>query len=199
MAASWRERKKSELREALYGVALRLFREKGYGGVSVQEITEAAGVAKGTFFNHFPSKEHVVEEWYRRLTAEAIQAVKGREFPTAEEAVIGTAVAVASRGANDPGLVDAKALLLSTFAPLEDAERQQDDEVRDHLLRRIERGRTSGEWAEDVDAELLADTILAVLTGTARAWVAERHRFDLARTVADRTAFVCRAAKVRGA
>lgn len=40
--------------------ALRLFREHGYDATTVEEITEAADVAKGTFFNYFETKEAIL-------------------------------------------------------------------------------------------------------------------------------------------
>lgn len=57
---SRRERKKLETRQALLAAALTLFREKGYTATTVEEITERADVAKGTFFNYFPSKEELL-------------------------------------------------------------------------------------------------------------------------------------------
>ena len=59
---SRRERKKLETRQALLEAALPLFREKGYHATTVEEITEGADVAKGTFFNYFPSKEVLLDE-----------------------------------------------------------------------------------------------------------------------------------------
>jgi TetR/AcrR family transcriptional regulator, cholesterol catabolism regulator len=59
---SRRERKKLETREALLDAALTLFREKGYDETTVEEITERADVAKGTFFNYFPTKEDLLGE-----------------------------------------------------------------------------------------------------------------------------------------
>jgi TetR/AcrR family transcriptional repressor of nem operon len=41
----------------LLDAALRLVREKGYADASVDELCAAAGVTKGAFFHHFPSKE----------------------------------------------------------------------------------------------------------------------------------------------
>src|SRR5262245_3478384 len=59
-AVSRRERRSAELRERLFRAALALFASKGYVETTVEDITEAADVGKGTFFNYFPSKEHVL-------------------------------------------------------------------------------------------------------------------------------------------
>lgn len=59
---SRRERKKLETRQSLLAAALELFHEKGYDATPVEEITERADVAKGTFFNYFPSKEALLAE-----------------------------------------------------------------------------------------------------------------------------------------
>ncbi len=54
-----RERRRVETREKIFRAALGLFAERGLAAVTVEDITEAADVGKGTFFNYFPSKEHV--------------------------------------------------------------------------------------------------------------------------------------------
>lgn len=54
-----RSRKRSETREVIFRSALALFAERGLAGTTVEQITERADVGKGTFFNYFPSKEHV--------------------------------------------------------------------------------------------------------------------------------------------
>lgn len=59
---SRRERKKLETRQALLETAAALFREHGYDETTVEAITEQADVAKGTFFNYFPSKEDLLGE-----------------------------------------------------------------------------------------------------------------------------------------
>lgn len=40
--------------------AIQLFKQKGYQNVTVAEITTACGIAKGTFFNYFQKKEHIL-------------------------------------------------------------------------------------------------------------------------------------------
>jgi len=55
-----RERRAAETRLRLFRCALQLITERGLANVTVEDITEAADVGKGTFFNYFPSKEHVL-------------------------------------------------------------------------------------------------------------------------------------------
>ena len=55
-----RERRGSETRERLFRSAMNLFREHGFHNTTVEDITNAADVGKGTFFNYFPSKEHIL-------------------------------------------------------------------------------------------------------------------------------------------
>jgi AcrR family transcriptional regulator len=54
-----RERQSVERRERLFRAALDLFARKGFAETTVEDITNAADLGKGTFFNYFPSKEHI--------------------------------------------------------------------------------------------------------------------------------------------
>ena len=45
------------VRDKLVAAALELFHTRGYNACGVQDITHAAGVPKGSFYNHFKSKE----------------------------------------------------------------------------------------------------------------------------------------------
>jgi len=54
-AAETAKKHKNIIREAA-----RLFRERGFSGVSVAEIMQATGLTHGPFYNHFPSKENLM-------------------------------------------------------------------------------------------------------------------------------------------
>jgi AcrR family transcriptional regulator len=54
-------RRKRETREKLLDAAFRLFGARGVDAVAINEITEAADVGFGSFYNHFASKEAIYE------------------------------------------------------------------------------------------------------------------------------------------
>ncbi|MBV8889623.1 MAG: TetR/AcrR family transcriptional regulator [Alphaproteobacteria bacterium] len=55
-------------REAIVNAAERLFLERGYGSVSMDELAEAAGVARRTLYNQFASKEEIFREMLLRVS-----------------------------------------------------------------------------------------------------------------------------------
>jgi AcrR family transcriptional regulator len=63
---STRETKRLQTRERLMGAAIAEFKRSGIAAADVGAIVTAAGVAHGTFFFHFPTKEHVLLELERR-------------------------------------------------------------------------------------------------------------------------------------
>jgi AcrR family transcriptional regulator len=80
-----RERKKLRARRALADAALRLFTEKGFGAVTLEELADEAEVSKSTFFRVFPAKEAAAIEaeteiWTAYLDALADRELSGRVF-----------------------------------------------------------------------------------------------------------------------
>jgi AcrR family transcriptional regulator len=57
-----RERRKLELRNRILEASVELFRARGVVATTVNDISERADVAQKTFFNHFPSKQHLLRE-----------------------------------------------------------------------------------------------------------------------------------------
>jgi AcrR family transcriptional regulator len=69
-------------RAAIFGAALDLFRERGYEATTMRAIAERAGVSLGSSYHYFPSKSHLVLEFYahvHRLHQAATAPVLARE------------------------------------------------------------------------------------------------------------------------
>ena len=71
-----RARRQAETRARILRAALDLFARRGFFSTTVEQITEAADVGKGTFFNYFPSKEHVLAGFAEVQTAKVQAALE---------------------------------------------------------------------------------------------------------------------------
>ncbi len=67
-------------REAIVEAAERLFLERGFGSVSMDQLAEAAGVARRTLYNQFASKEEIFREMLLRVSGQI-----GDAFPPGVE------------------------------------------------------------------------------------------------------------------
>ena len=60
-----------ETRMNILSVAQGLFAQKGYEATGIMDICDAAGVSKGAFYHHFPSKQAIfmalLEDWLAQL------------------------------------------------------------------------------------------------------------------------------------
>jgi TetR/AcrR family transcriptional repressor of nem operon len=64
---------KPNVKEQLVATSLSLLHSKGFNATSVQDITAAAGVPKGSFYNHFASKEALGLEVLQRYAEKAAE------------------------------------------------------------------------------------------------------------------------------
>jgi AcrR family transcriptional regulator len=77
-----RTRRGETSRAAILGAALDLFQERGYEATTMRAIADRAGVSLGGSYHYFPSKEHLVLEFYRHtheLHLAAIAPLLARE------------------------------------------------------------------------------------------------------------------------
>lgn len=114
---------KAPTRQRLLAATLELLAEDGYAAASVARITERAGVASGTLYRHFDSKEQLFVELFREICSGEIaamrEAVQAHSDPLDQ---LGAALETFARRA----LVHPKlawALLAEPVDPLVDAER----------------------------------------------------------------------------
>jgi AcrR family transcriptional regulator len=154
---SRRERKKLETRQALLEAALALFREKGYRATTVEEITERADVAKGTFFNYFASKEALLDDlsvWHvERLRARLDVSQGAPASPVARIKLL--------MGLTHEQVVQDFHLFRRAFAHHlhHPPPRRGKRALFGYLSELVQEAQACGEIRTDVDAELVADLL----------------------------------------
>jgi AcrR family transcriptional regulator len=62
-----RQAQRLQTRQRVYDAAIAEFKRSGMADADIGAIVSAAGVARGTFYFHFPTKEHVLEQVERNL------------------------------------------------------------------------------------------------------------------------------------
>lgn len=73
-----RTRKRLATRQSISDAATRLFLERGFDAVTIDDIAAAADVGRMTVFNHFPRKEDMFFDREEEIRALAFEAVRGR-------------------------------------------------------------------------------------------------------------------------
>jgi TetR/AcrR family transcriptional repressor of uid operon len=151
---SAREARRLQTRQRILGAAIAEFKRSGMVGADVAAIVAAAGVAHGTFFFHFPSKEHVLLELERReearIAGQLAQFLQGtHQLVAALSEVVHLVTGLEQR----LGPLLFKELLALHFSP----SRPHKDDWTDHpvivlLVSEIERARGDGAVHPEVDA-----------------------------------------------
>jgi AcrR family transcriptional regulator len=151
---STREAKRLQTRERLLGAAIAEFKRSGMADADISAVVSAAGVAHGTFFFHFPTKQHVLLELERR-EEERIAKQLGQFLTSRHDlrATLDQAVRLVmglERRLGDVLFKDFLALHFSQTRP--PAEGVQDHPVVIRLAQEIEQARAAGNTDPDVNA-----------------------------------------------
>lgn len=167
-----RERRTAETRERLFRSALDLFAKKGFAETTVEDITEAADVGKGTFFNYFPSKDHILLAFGEMQLAklEAAVAEVRTSGATMPEFLRSLGLRMTQEPVRHPGIIRTllQAYLSSTPVRTEMIELQK----RVHALHSeiIHIGQQRGEIRSDLPAAEISNVFRQTIFGTLLMW-----------------------------
>jgi TetR/AcrR family transcriptional repressor of nem operon len=164
---------KANVRERLLDAGLETLHRRGFNGCGVQEITEAAGVPKGSFYNHFESKEAlgaaVVDRYWQQRADASLQILDDAKLRPCERLrsyFAAMAAKMAKRGYTGGCLIGNLGAELSDQSKL----------VSDHLAAVfagwteavetcIRDGQQEGEIGADCDAAILASFLINAWEG----------------------------------
>ncbi len=194
------DRRKARTRRALIDAARRILADGGSTDVSIQEITDAADVGFGSFYNHFETKAELFEAAVREVLEEygaALDRACEDLTDSAEIYVVGVRM-TARLAATQPAVAQVLVQVGMSYAWAEDG-------LAARALRDIQRGIDDGRFTiddarlgllstagcvlaflqlaldrpgdlSDDDADTLAEMLLRMLGMTARSAAAVAHR-----------------------
>jgi TetR/AcrR family fatty acid metabolism transcriptional regulator len=180
-----RTERKAEKRQSILEGAVRVFAEKGFFNATVAEIARAAGVADGTIYLYFKSKDDlllsVFDEKMQELGAAARVAIEG--LPSAAEALRTIAELHLSAVQRSPAVASVLIVeLRQSAAFVRDAEKKALAEYLELFAGQVRRGQASGEFRPDVHPAAVKRALFGALDEIALGWLLARRKFDLAQT-----------------
>jgi AcrR family transcriptional regulator len=166
-----RRRHRDEVRVRLLAAAADRFARYGIVNTRVETITETADVAKGTFFNHFSSKEAVAVELANGMLTDLwIVAQRARQADSVRSIVAALPQVLVESMRRSPLLFRSVFGTMLLHDALDRDFLKIDDTLRSHLACILERGQELGEIRSDRPASEMAAVLQHSLWGTLASW-----------------------------
>jgi AcrR family transcriptional regulator len=167
-----RERRSAETRERLFRAALDLFARKGFVETTVEDITEAADVGKGTFFNYFPSKDHILVSFGEMQLAKLEAAIEhARRTNTAMQDFLRSLGRRMTEEPNrNPTIMRTFLQAFLSTTPVRTAIAVLQERAHALHTQIIELGQVRGEIRKDLPASELAQVFRQTIFGTLLIW-----------------------------
>ncbi|MFZ0883782.1 MAG: TetR family transcriptional regulator [Candidatus Acidiferrales bacterium] len=195
-----RERNRVQTRDRLYRAALELFAQRGFLETTVEDITEAADVGKGTFFNYFPTKEHILAEFGGERVAAVERALEKARKTDGPVMDVVRELAGDAAGQSDKSA----ALLRAIFAAHASCKPVRDELVkRSQVAKRILTdifllAQERGQIRRDIPATDLARLTQIVFMGATISWSLKEPHSSLRKTCEEIWDLICPNLKING-
>lgn len=158
-----RSRKRLATRQAISDVATRLFLERGFDAVTVDEIAAAADVGRMTVFNHFPRKEDMFYDRDEEGRARLRETLRQRDPRVAPVETLRQLAHRLVTGRNPVVEFSARSGAFVATAAGSETLKARARAIRDELagVVRVALAESVGRGPEDPDADLAAGLLLA--------------------------------------
>jgi len=181
---SRRERKKGRTRADIYNAAMTLFLRRGFDSVTIDDICNAADVARATFFLHFPAKEALLIEYGERANDElaaAIATYRGSATATIRMAL----KMLAERAARHPDVVRLVMREVMARPRVLSEHHESTVDLVNLLAAVIRRGQQAGEFRRRTKPTVAALTACATFFALIYTWVRHDGKIDIEAAVAE--------------
>jgi AcrR family transcriptional regulator len=167
-----RQRRSADTRERLFRAALKLFADKGFTETTVEDITNAADVGKGTFFNYFPSKEHILIA-FSDMQLSKLQTTVGQMREKAEPMrsfFRSMTLRMTEEPTKAPDVIRAILQANLSSSSVRSVMRERNTRAEGLLTQLVQIGQERGEFRRDLPALELAQVFRQTVFGTLLMW-----------------------------
>ena len=186
-----KDSKPSDVKETIIRESTRLFLANGFRGTSVKEITEAAGIGRGTLYWYFKSKDEILITIFKKFETELLDPLneKVRHFKGDFSAKYRLFHKYSTEFARENReLCLAFNTLLNEMSGTKTKAERVAKAVYKKFLRivegMLEEGKGDGSVGRDVDSALYAHAVLACHTGMLVQWLVLGETIDVRAFVA---------------
>lgn len=162
--------RKETNRKRLYHAAIRLFANAGYDAVSMADIAKAAGLSRASVFNHYPSKQDFLIQFFVELNATIRARLSKTVYPAFPDFIEEFCQTIDDLVVENRGLFREMTILSIPGEKMRETEIREDMDLAQLFEHQISEARDRGEIREAVDPRLASGLFMATLTGTAREW-----------------------------
>ena len=169
---SRRERRRLAVHERILETALSLFETQGYEATTVSEISRRADIAYGTFFNHFPSKLHLLREISDRGLQDLflnVEEVRKQPGCCAEHLIALFESSAERAEAKGPHTRELTGAMMALAFP--ETAGQDDRRIRTAFRVILEDGARAGDLRDGVDLDTLTDVVVGTWYSMFLSWV----------------------------
>ncbi|NQZ09689.1 MAG: TetR/AcrR family transcriptional regulator [Algicola sp.] len=170
MTLSYREKQKQQLKQHIFDTALPLFREHGFDNTSVAQITQACGIAKGTFFNHYAVKEALLDKFMKDVTKAGLDKTQQNPSDSAQQNVLNLMLNLFAAANVDSQIFRYSCELALHNPSLKSTDQALDRQLMAFMQQVMTQGVENGEISAKAPLDVLMPLLLGSLTMTAQEW-----------------------------
>ena len=195
------ERRKTEFRDKITAAALKLFAENGVTETSVASIIKEADIAHKTFFNHFPTKDHLLQHIVSSHTRHAYSffrdALKRHSDPRKQIEYCLMSVAKALEPLNAERYSELVTFYFVSSASTKEFRGEQKQNFTDLIENILQDADKKKMVRPGFDLETLGEMIVGICVSTLLNWCVESH-FPIVKKMKSAVKFINQSVFIEG-
>ncbi|QYR22905.1 TetR/AcrR family transcriptional regulator [Paenibacillus sp. sptzw28] len=164
-----RELKKALTRQRIKEAALSLLAEQGYETTTIEQIAKLAGVAKGTFFNYFASKDELICDLQTVFVMNEAAKLKDKPGPLIPRMRM-VLFQLVQQLPHNKSVTRALFQAILGSGPALEEHNQLVAQVMESIVPLIAQGQENGELRKDMPAEMISQLAVQTYFGALIVW-----------------------------